>query len=43
MEIFLKLEGEKTQEIHLRDIDVSEMRERIKFGKNVKSDAIILQ
>ncbi|UCE06336.1 MAG: glycoside hydrolase family 28 protein [bacterium] len=41
MDVVMKLVGEKTQQIYLKNINLSQ--ENIKFGNNVKSDVVILE
>jgi polygalacturonase len=38
--IFMRLEGENTQDINLKGSNVSEMKERIQFGKGVEPNVI---
>jgi polygalacturonase len=39
--VFIKLQGGRTQSIHLKNIDVPNISDRIQIGKDVKPDAVI--
>ena len=40
--VFIKLQGEKTQDIHLRGSNISRLVDRIRLGKGVEPDAITM-
>lgn len=40
--VFMRLQGDKTREIHLKGKSVSRIKERIDFGRDVKQDAITI-
>ncbi len=40
--VFMRLQGDKTKDIHLKGTNVSQIRERIQFGKGVQPDAITI-
>jgi DNA sulfur modification protein DndE len=42
-EVFMKLDGGRTQAIHLKGIDKSQIDKKIQLGRNVKPDAIIVE
>jgi len=40
--VFVRLQGDKTKEIHLKGPNVSQIKDRIQLGKGVQLDAIIM-
>ncbi len=40
--VFIKLQGEKTQDIHLRGSNISRLVDRIELGKDIQPDAITM-
>jgi len=38
--VFMRLQGDKTREIHLKGKNISRIKERIDFGTDLKPDAV---